>query len=81
LKTVPLRDHRSRQLPGGFLHLISTYHQGVEIWGANSETGQIDMVLAALPVRVVTQVVRRVADQRGFGEKGFSADLHMIIRH
>jgi hypothetical protein len=39
------------------------------------------MVLAALPVRVVTQVVRRVADQRGFGEKGFSADLHMIIRH
>ena len=26
------------------------------------------------------QVVRRVADQRGFGEKGFSAALRMIIR-
>ncbi len=26
------------------------------------------------------QVVRRVADQRGFGENGFSAALRMIIR-
>ena len=26
------------------------------------------------------QVVRRVADQRGFGEKGFSAALRLIIR-
>ena len=26
------------------------------------------------------QVVRRVADQRGLGEKGFSAALRMIIR-
>ena len=26
------------------------------------------------------QIVRRVADQRGLGEKGFSAALRMIIR-